>query len=98
MATHLFVGINHPLNYVADGVLAFKGGSMGAGAGLSSLLQAFVCVLALLTYDYLDLKQSVWDRIGNLSKPVRYLLYFFLLFVVLCSRQLGEYEFVYFQF
>ena len=98
MVTHLFSGISQPMQYLKDGVLAFRGSSMSTGAGLISLLQSMACVGVLVAYDYLDIKRSVWKRLGRLTKPVRYFLYFLLLFIVLCSRQLGEYEFVYFQF
>ena len=98
MVTHLFTGISQPFRYVLDGILAFRGSSMSTGAGLASLVQALLCILGLLVYDSMDQQQSVWVRLGRLSKPVRYAFYFLLLFVVLYSRQLGEYEFVYFQF
>lgn len=98
VVTHLFTGISHPRAYVVDGILAFRGSGMTNGLGLGALLQAAVCILVLLAYDFLALRQNVWARLGRLSRPVRYVLYFLLLFVVLYSRQLGEYEFVYFQF
>ena len=90
--THMFAGMSQPLTYITEGILAFR------GTGLSNLLTALLCILILLVYDYLDLKKDVWERLGSLKKPVRYAIYFLLLFIVLYSRKLGEYEFVYFQF
>ena len=98
VVTHMFAGLDQPLTYFAEGILAFRGSSMSTGAGLSSLLQALICILVLMVYDCAALKQNVWERLDRLKKPVRYAIYFLLLFIVLYSRQLGEYEFVYFQF
>ncbi len=98
VVTHLFTGLSHPWTYVVNGVLAFRGSGMTNGLGLGALLQAALCILALLFYDFLALRQNVWARLKRLARPLRYALYFLLLFVVLYSRQLGEYVFVYFQF
>lgn len=95
--SHLFSGLTDLKSYVVNGILVFRGTSL-AGQGLSGLVQAFLCILTLTVYDFFALKQDVWTRIGRWAKPVRYALYFALLFVILYSRQLGEYEFVYFQF
>jgi len=98
VVTNLLYGIENPFLYLKDGILAFRGSSMAGGSGLVSLIQALGCILVLVLYDFLDLRVSVWERLGKLKKPVRYALYFLLLLVILYSRQLGEYEFVYFQF
>ena len=93
--THLFDGVLNPVSYIRTGYTAFQ------GAGLMQsfdLKLAFVWIAVLLAHDYIELKQSVWTWLGRFRGPVRYAFYFALLFVVLYSRQLGEYEFVYFQF
>ena len=59
---------------------------------------ALLWIAVLLAHDFIELKQSAWAWLGRFRKPIRYVFYFALLFVVLYSRQLGEYEFVYFQF
>lgn len=96
--THLLEGITNPAVYLRDGYHAFRGAGMIQVSGLKTLIICMLCVIVLLIYDYLDQTKSVWERIGTLKKPLRYAIYFFLLFVILYSRQLGEYEFVYFQF
>ena len=93
--THLFDGIGNPVSYVKAGVEAFR------TAGLmqsTDLKLALLWIAVLLAYDFIELKQSAWEWLGRFRKPLRYAFYFALLFVVLYSRQLGEYEFVYFQF
>ena len=96
--THLLDGITNPAAYLTDGYHAFQGAGMVKASGVQTLIISIVCILVLLAHDYLELTKSIWERIGAFKKPLRYTLYFFLLFVILYSRQLGEYEFVYFQF
>lgn len=96
--THLLEGITNPAAYLTDGYHAFQGTGMVKASGVQTLIISIVCILVLLAHDYLELTKSIWERIGAFKKPLRYALYFFLLFVILYSRQLGEYEFVYFQF
>ena len=55
-------------------------------------------VVLLMAHDYIALREDVCQWFGRFGKPVRYTFYFALIFVVLYSRQLGEYSFVYFQF
>ncbi len=96
--THLFDGITDPKAYLTDGYHAFQHAGMVQVSGLSTLIISFLCILILLLHDRLNQTKDVWARIGGLKKPLRYALYFLLLFIILYSRQLGEYEFVYFQF
>ena len=96
--THLFDGITNPKAYLTDGYHAFQHAGMVQVSGLSTLIISFLCILILLLHDRLNQTKDVWARIGGLKKPLRYALYFLLLFIILYSRQLGEYEFVYFQF
>ena len=51
-----------------------------------------------MAHDFIALKTDVAQWLGRFRKPVRYAFYFALLFIVLYSRQLGQYDFVYFQF
>ena len=95
---HLFDGITNPIAYLAEGRRQFQMAGMVQSSGMKTLLTSCLCILVLLIHDYLDQTMSVWKRLGRLKKPLRYALYFLLLFVILYSRQLGEYEFVYFQF
>lgn len=95
VVTHLFDGIGNPISYVKAGLDTFH------NAGLMQSLDLQLAILwigVLLVHDFIELKQSVWTWLGRFRKPVRYAFYFALLFVVLYSRQLGDYEFVYFQF
>ena len=95
VVTHLFDGVGNPVSYVKEGYLALR----SAGIMQSSDLKlVFVWIAVLLAHDWIELKQSAWEWLGRFRKPVRYAFYFALLFVVLYSRQLGDYEFVYFQF
>lgn len=96
--THLLDGITNPITYLSDGYHAFQKAGMVQASGMKTLVAGVLCILILLIHDYLDQTKSVWERIGSLKKPFRYAIYFILLFIILYSRQLGEYEFVYFQF
>lgn len=96
--THLLDGITNPVTYLSDGYHAFQLAGMVQASGMKTLVAGVLCILILLIHDYLDQTKSVWERIGSLKKPFRYAIYFILLFIILYSRQLGEYEFVYFQF
>lgn len=98
VVSHLFVGLAHPKGYLLAGYEAFKSAGMITSSGIGTLVLCCVFILVLLIHDYMELRTSIWDRLGRLKKPVRYTFYFLLLFAVLYSRQLGEYEFVYFQF
>lgn len=98
VVTHIFAGISDPVSYLTEGYQAFRLASLTQTTGLKTLLLCGVCILVLLLHDYIELKTSIWEWLGRFQKPIRYALYFILLFVVLYSRQLGEYEFVYFQF
>ncbi len=98
VVTHLLDGITNPLTYVISGYRAYYSAGMVQGSRFLTLLLCVFCMLVLVLHDWLDLKESIWSRLGRLRKPVRYALYFLLLFLVLSSRQIGEYEFVYFQF
>jgi len=98
IVSNLFTGISNPTAYFLEGFQAFRMASLSQTTGMRALLLCVLCILVLLAHDFLELRTNVWDRLGRYQKPVRYALYFLLLFVVLYSRKLGEYEFVYFQF
>ena len=93
--THIFQGITQPVEYVRECYVSFKNAGLIQSTELKLVL---FWVVLLMVHDYLALKSDVWKWFGRLWKPVRYAFYFALLFVVLYSRQLGEYSFVYFQF
>ena len=93
--THLFDGITHPVAYVRTAYEAFDSAGLIQSTDLKLVL---IWILVLLVHDFIGLRRDVADWLGRFSKPVRYALYFLLLFIVLYSRQLGQYEFVYFQF
>ena len=93
--THLFEGIGNPVSYVKAGYDALRNAGLIQSADLKLV---FIWIAVLLAHDFIELRQSAWEWLGRFKKPVRYAFYFALLFVVLYSRQLGEYEFVYFQF
>ena len=93
--THLFEGIGNPVAYVKAGYDALRNAGLIQSADLKLV---FIWIAVLLAHDFIELRQSAWEWLGRFKKPVRYAFYFALLFVVLYSRQLGEYEFVYFQF
>lgn len=95
---NLFTGISHPIAYITEGFHAFRMASLAQTTGMKDLLICVCCILVLLFNDFIELKTNIWVWICRYQKPVRYALYFILLFVVLYSRRLGEYEFVYFQF
>ena len=93
--THLFEGIGDPVSYVKTGYESLR------TAGLiqsTDLKLVFLWIALLLAHDFIELRQNVWEWLGRFRKPLRYAFYFGLLFIILYHRQLGEYEFVYFQF
>lgn len=98
VVTHLFTGLSHPRTYLLAGYEAFKSAGLITSSGIGTLVLCCIFILVLLVHDYMELRTSIWERLGRFRKPVRYAFYFLLLFAVLYSRQLGEYEFVYFQF
>ena len=92
---HMFDGVTRPVEYAKNCYLAFK------GAGLiqsTELKLVFFWIFLLMAHDFIALKTDVAQWLGRFRKPVRYAFYFALLFIVLYSRQLGQYDFVYFQF
>ena len=93
--THLFDGITHPLSYVKECYVAFKKAGLIQSNELKLVL---FWVVLLMAHDYIALREDVCQWFDRFGKPVRYTFYFALIFVVLYSRQLGEYSFVYFQF
>ena len=93
--THIFNGITHPLGYVKTCYAAFKNAGLIQG---TEVKLALLWVVLLMAHDYIALQTDVSEWLGRFKKPVRYAFYFALLFIVLYSRQLGEYSFVYFQF
>ena len=95
---HLFTGLSNPIAYVTEGFHAFRMASLAQTTGMKDLLVCLCCIAALMANDFLELKTTLWAFLGKFRKPLRYALYFLLLFVILYSRRLGEYEFVYFQF
>lgn len=98
VVTHMFEGVGSPMTYLTKGYQAYQTAGVLQSSGLKSFLLCAFCIVILLFHDYMELKTNVWEWLGRFQKPVRYAVYFALLFLVLCSRQLGEYEFVYFQF
>ncbi len=98
VVSHLFTGIWNPVAYVTEGFQAFRLASLAQTTGLKDLLVCVCCILVLLANDFIELKTSLWTWLGKYKKPVRYAFYFLLLFVILYSRKLGDYQFVYFQF
>ena len=93
--THLFEGISNPAAYLSAGIESLSSAGLISGADLK------LCVLwiaLLLFHDFIELKQDFWAWLSKYRRPVRYAAYFALLFIVLYSRKLGEYSFVYFQF
>lgn len=95
IAAHLFAGITTPLAYLRQFAEALSATGMLASTDLKLSL---LWIVLLMVFDAADRRRSVWERIGAWKKPVRYAVYFALVFFVLYSRSLGQYEFVYFQF
>ena len=93
--THMLDGILQPLTYLKDGYVSLRAAGLMQSTDLTLV---FVWIGILLAHDYIELKQDVWEWLARFKKPVRYAFYFCILFIILYSRQLGQYEFVYFQF
>jgi len=83
---NLFTGLSEPITYVTEGFMAFRMASLAQTTGMKDLLICVCCILILLFHDYIELETSIWVWICKYRKPIRYALYFLLLFASLTNR------------
>ncbi len=88
---HMWDGLSMPLAYIGKGFTDF-------GMGAQDIMSLAFVLLILTVYDYISLKESPIDKIRRLSKPVRWVIYYGFIFLVLMLASFNAQEFVYFQF
>ena len=88
---HMWDGILHPVAYVTRGLADF-------GMGIAEVLSLAVPFGLLLVYDYAALYGDPIAKVRRLKKPVRWLIYYGFVFLVLMLASFNAQEFVYFQF
>lgn len=89
---NLFSGITTPVSYVLNGYA-------NIGMPKEDVL-AYLCVILILAvFDYTSMKQDVYEKIGMMKMPVRWLLYFIIVWLIIFFTPVTSgSEFIYFQF
>jgi len=88
---HMWDGLLSPMTYITKGLADF-------GMGVSEVLSLIIPFLLLLVYDFAQLKSDPIAKVRKLKKPVRWLIYYGFVFLVLMLASFNAQEFVYFQF
>ncbi|MBQ8198156.1 MAG: MBOAT family protein [Lachnospiraceae bacterium] len=88
---HMWDGISSPVSYVTRGLTDF-------GMGVSDVLSLAIPFLILVAYDYIALREDPIAKLRRLKKPVRWVIYYGFIFLVLMFASFNAQEFVYFQF
>ena len=88
---HMWDGVFRPFTYVTRGLSDLR---MGA----SEILSLAVPFVLLLWFDYTALRVDPIAKIRQMKKPVRWLVYYGFIFLVLMLASFNAQEFVYFQF
>lgn len=86
---HMKDGLGHPVSYVLNGIRSFD---------TKALKQMIMPVALLAVYDYAALDRDPLVAIGKLPSPVRKVIYYGFLLMVLLLASFNSQEFVYFQF
>lgn len=88
---HMLEGIRSPALYITEGLMVF-------GMRISEVLFVVIPLAILMTYDYVSLRKDPILLIRKCKKPVRWLVYYGFVFLVLMLASFNAQEFVYFQF
>ena len=90
---HMFVGITYPLTFVRNGLI-----TIGIGKGI--FFQIAGCLAILIIFDMINLRSNPLEDISKLPKILRWGIYYALgvVLIICCFRNIGENQFVYFQF
>jgi hypothetical protein len=88
---HMWDGVLSPVSYVTKGLADF-------GMGITEVLSLAVPFVLLLGYDFAALYNDPIANLRKLKKPVRWLVYYGFIFLVLMLASFNAQEFVYFQF
>lgn len=89
---NLFGGILTPITYVLNGYADI-------GMPKEDVLAYSCIILILCIFDYLSLRQDVYERIGKMKTPVRWSLYFIIIWLIIIFTPVTSgSEFIYFQF
>ena len=92
--THLFSGVSHWLDLGASS-LQFR----GMGLNVTELLLSVIFIGIVVTYDFIDSRGGVWERLKTKPLPVRWAVYYALLNLVLFFGPYNQAQnFIYFQF
>ena len=90
---HMFVGITSPLTFVQNGLITI-------GIGKWTCFQIAGCVAILIVFDIISLRSNPLEDISKLPRILRRGIYYALgvVLIICCFRNIGENQFVYFQF
>lgn len=88
---HMWDGLLSPVSYVTKGLTDF-------GMGAAEVLSLAVPFVMLMAFDYASLREDPIRRLRKLNKPVRWVIYYGFVFLVLMLASFNAQEFVYFQF
>ena len=89
---NIFVGALAPAKYILDGYSAI-------GMPKEDVLAYLGIILLLCVFDYVSLKQDVYAKIGKLKTPIRWLIYFVMVWLIIIFTPVTSgSEFIYFQF
>ena len=92
---HMFNGIQNPVAYINDGLLAnnwIQGGRLSFG------IRLILCVVPLFIYDVCTERFDVIERVSKLKKPIRISIYLLVIAFICFFRSVDGVSFVYFQF
>ena len=88
---HMWDGVLSPAAYVARGMADF-------GMEASEVIALLIPFVLLWVYDYAALRSDPILKLRKLKKPVRWVIYYGFVFLVLMLASFNAQEFVYFQF
>lgn len=89
--THMFAGVDSPVNYLQKGIAAL---------GMSHYMWCClgIALLFLFVYEYKAVKKQIYDRFVFTSAKVHFVVRIVILLFVLCCNSVAGKNFIYFQF
>ena len=88
---HMWDGLLSPVAYITKGLSDF-------GMGTVEVVSLVIPFVLLLLHDFAALRSDPITKLRSLKKPVRWMIYYGFMFLVLMLASFNAQEFVYFQF
>ncbi len=88
---HMWDGMTSPVAYIRKGL-------MDLGIGKSEIVSLAMPMIMLLMYDFMSLYKDPIQTLRKVSRPIRWVIYYGFIFLVLMLASFNAQEFVYFQF